>query len=707
MRASKVKKQVSKRSPRKLGPALAQGEGPADEEALPQVFVYFLLLLSVAIRVSVGFNKENWWQLHADEVYQSLEVAHIDLYGYGFLAYEFGGVPPEDATLSVIEEANRKKGMHAMRSVIAPKIYKWAIQVGLWIDPTATPLLISKVFHSILTGLLPCGVMLFTLSLFRGCEWMAFFSASLAAVSEPLIVLGTHTLINSFVSPFLFVSLAVVSATLNRIGIGTSQQNDSEPALQLAKNRQDVLQNGISKTEEDTVTVSKIRSRREKIWLPEWQSLISFGSASCLGTVCYIRVDILLFLFVFFGVMHFPVIHLVFKGFRTLVHLGLGFCLGICFGGFVDFFFYGHWFISPTQWFKFNVHKDLASEVFGSHSWLLYVRNILINDPIFLAFLVAAVAGIIYTVAARRSFSPQTKTASKLFLCLLILFVIYSMKGHKEVRFLHDWIVLAIVFAGVGLSFAIKTMFTSRLNQWVAVVTLVTLFAASSYHRFPRQRYQTNERWAYKRVAHSGCINVALEWVGRQPDATGVFVDHDVYGFAGYTVLRRPIPIIAKMNKEFREWDTVSGRPGRSNLASRNGFVNATSFDDFDLWVTLDNVGRLVKHLLMTPKYNYAVVPKDRQFFKEGFTAIIQVGPVMVFRRDTSEKMVNFHYKLSQKIPYGPNGAVLEEEGTILYNSGFYKQAIERLTAALLINPKRKDLEKLVTDAKTKLDNDN
>ena len=432
-------------------------------------------------------------------------------------------------------------------------------------------------------------------------------------------------------------------------------------------------------------------------------SLISlYGSATCLGILCYVRVDLLLFLFVFFSAMHFPLVHLIFRGIRTLVHLALGFMLGLVIGGATDYAFYGHWFVSPIQWFKFNVHKDLATEIFGGHRWSLYIQRILIEDPVFLAFFLAGIIGIFY--AGWRS-TPEHKTSLRLLVSILILLAIYSAKGHKEVRFLHDWIVLVIVFSSAGLSFAIRKIVASQKKRWLVLLGLVALYAASSYSRFPRARAETNERWAYKRVGYSGCINSGLEWIGHQADATGVFVDHDVYGFAGYTVLGRRLPIIAKMNREFREWGRVG--VASSSSSSLNGFANATSFDDFSLWVSLDNVGRLVKHLLASPIYNYAIVPKSRQFFKEGFVVVQRIGPVLVFRRDTSPKMVLLHQHLSLDIPYGPNGAVLEEEGTILYNSGFYSQAIERLTAALKIDPGREDLQSMLTMAKRKIDKTN
>ena len=541
--------------------------------------------------------------------------------------------------------------------------------------------------HSVWTGLLPGCVFLFALVLLRR-RLEALLAASLVALSEPLLVLGTHTLINSLVSPPLFAALAVAIGVIDHT---LKIQNSLDTHKRVKKKSDDTREHS---------TIPAGHSYAYTLW---WLSLPVAGTI--IGILCYVRIDVFLFVGVLLAMLYSTKLSHLISRFRAIlpviVSLGLSFIGGFLLAGYSDRLFYGHWFITPIQWFRFNVHLDLATEIFGGHSWFMYIQRILVEDPVFLVFVIISVYGSMHVACEKKS-----TRRLHLLVCLILLLLVYSTKGHKEVRFLHDWIVLALVFCANGI-YTVSEHIADRLgqekrHQIALLLSLLTVFAANSYYRFPSARDGSNKRWVYKRATDSGYVNLCLQWVGKQDDATGVFVDHDVYGFGGYTILRKRIPIIAKMNAEFREWDTVT-RTRSASLYTVNGFVNATSFDDFRLWVTVQNVPRIVKYLLMTPLYNYVIVPADRQFVEVGFNEVNRFGSVRVLERDKSEQMKRHLYNMGNKLKYGMDPDVLETEGRTLYSSGFYAQALERLKAALQLDPKRVQLQDLVKSAEIKL----
>lgn len=610
-------------------------------------------------------------------------MANIELYGYGFLAYEFGGVPPMNtSSLSVLEKSNVERGMYAMRSAIVPKIYKIVIQLGSFISPETSPYQVAKLCHSVWTGFLPGSVFLFTLAYFNS-RVSALLAAILVALSEPLLVLGTHTLVNSLLSPALFAGLAVIVSITNNTLDKHNRKGTKEP------------------TQKDKAILSSV----ELNWQNPLTWLWLFVPGFILGVLCYVRVDLILFVTILAFVTYGLWITKIRAIFLHVILLGPSFIFGLITGGYIDWLFYERWFITPIQWFQFNVHQDLATEIFGGHSRFLYIQNILINDPIFLVFILISVFSTLPSLETPTD-TTSHRTRIQLLICIVFLLLIYSLKGHKEVRFLHDWIVLALIFCADGI-LVVCNYVTQRYSQetWhktALLLSLLTVFAASSHYRFPCARTGSNMHWAYKRAPDSGYVNLCLQWVGQQSDSTGVFVDHDVYGFGGYTILQKRIPIIAKMNAEFREWDTVTRTPTASFFAV-NGLQNATSFDDFRLWVMIQNVQRLIKYLLMTPMYNYAVVSTDRKFIEVGFKEVKRFGLARVLQRDNNKRTKQQLYELGNKMPYGKDADVLETEGQKLYKSGLYSQAIERLKASLQMDPKRTHLKDLLTKAKIKV----
>ncbi|XP_076473020.1 uncharacterized protein LOC143302299 isoform X2 [Babylonia areolata] len=165
-------------------------------------------LVTAVLRVYYVTLKTSGWVLHPDEIYQSLEVAYSEIYGYGFRPYEF--LPPARGdNLSQYQQVHQEHGMYALRSPLLPWFYvvvSWGVAMLGVTSPS--PYLIWRIVHVTLASLLPLAAHVFTSTLSAGSHDVGVMAAALAASSVHLTVLGTHTIVHSLLAPALFLCLA-------------------------------------------------------------------------------------------------------------------------------------------------------------------------------------------------------------------------------------------------------------------------------------------------------------------------------------------------------------------------------------------------------------------------------------------------------------------------------------------------------------------
>ncbi|CAH1263822.1 Hypp2774 [Branchiostoma lanceolatum] len=486
----------------------SSGEGePCSELPLfPQWTCYVVRMVTMSVRVHIT-NKHDWI-LHPDEIFQSIEVAFSEVYGYGFRSYEFGPVPRVNDTTSAgfAVEAERSAGMYAMRSFMYPRflamIMMVADQGGLQIGPLQSQEIpapdwlredgrVLRIGHTIVSSLLPSATYRLTWKLY-GCDDVANMAAILVALSDHLTILGTHTLINSFLSPFFFLGIA---------GIISLKKNTPERHLGSIKLHTD--------SDKELGSVSNFPSL---VW------------GVVLGLVCYIRVDACLFL------------------------------------------------------------------------------------------------GVIV----------------------------------------------------MSTTLPIQSNLTTLLGQ------------------FARSEDGSVKSWAFGNHGDSGEVNMALSFIGRQRDTTGVFLDYPVYMTGGYSVLCRDVPIIGKVQHEYREWSQKERTrlPSTLSLAGRVE-VSVASFSKVAFLASEKNWLLLIRRLIDRPVYNYAIVPEGKTFLRTGFSMVKRFESVAVLRRNDSAEENAALQTLRRKIPIGPNASVLEGEARTLLTLGNIDMAVERLHAALGLEPTR------------------
>ncbi|XP_055872008.1 uncharacterized protein LOC106073822 [Biomphalaria glabrata] len=405
----------------------------ADGKLLPSYFPWIVASVTSVLRVIYVTTPKNWWVQHPDEIFQSMEVAHSQIYGYGLRPYEFMS-PAKGDNLSHYQLVEQELGMFAMRSPMLPQFYILVSALG-WILglQKMNPYLTWRISHVIITSLLPVAVSKFTMAVTRSRD-IGNIAAALCALSAHLNVFGTHTLVNSFVSPFLFWSLAAVVRALNSdhsTGSDTSpRRNDSSHhkvhssmamrqtgfpdsnggsdenvSSKLSKSNishnggfhksetgdspsseTDVWENGTrpsfnnnvakeSQSKEVTALSERDISCSENAQFDNYTPLTYFGSGMVLCLSIYIRPDTALLVSVL------CCSYLVRKSSITLIKNKFCICLAI--GGVVglvvavtdDCYFYGSLTLSPLNWVSFNVISGKSGHLFGESDYLFYLRD--------------------------------------------------------------------------------------------------------------------------------------------------------------------------------------------------------------------------------------------------------------------------------------------------------------------------------------------
>ncbi|XP_070205577.1 uncharacterized protein [Littorina saxatilis] len=170
------------------------------------VVTLLVSLVTLVIRVYYVTLDTSWWILHPDEIYQSLEVAHSEVYGYGFRTFEFLA-PAKGDNLSLYQQRELQLGMYALRSPLYPRFYVIVSWLTGMLGCRAAPYLVWRIAHVVVSSLLPLAAHVFASSLFRSRD-VGVVAAMLVGSSVHLNILGTHTLVHSFLAPGIFLSLA-------------------------------------------------------------------------------------------------------------------------------------------------------------------------------------------------------------------------------------------------------------------------------------------------------------------------------------------------------------------------------------------------------------------------------------------------------------------------------------------------------------------
>ncbi|XP_059171717.1 uncharacterized protein LOC131952845 [Physella acuta] len=642
--------------------SVSEGRHGAEFSLLPSCLSPSVITaLTLTFRVYYVIQPQNWWMVHPDEVYQSIEVAHIESYGYGFRTYEFS--PPQLANnVTKYRQMELQEDMYGLRSPIFPYFYviaEWLISKCI----VASPYLLWRVCHVCVTSMLPLAVARYATSLTTWPD-VPVLSALLVAVSVHLNVFGTHCLLHSFLAPFTFLGLSLLMATSHE---ATDRQHPGgEPGGNGTKD----------------VDLKLVTNRGA------YKHFVSRFSIGCLiGITCYVRPDTVSV----YG-LHVVLCSTVRRLLQTAGWVPV--CVGVLFsaslGALVDFGYYGWGVISPINWFRFNVVKDLSTKIFGKMSSFMYFTDVFLNDP-GIALLSAIVAIVQICLYLRQEDKPgETKVFKKLgsnfhsneknSTCLTLgltstLFIMYSLKGHKEVRFVHDAIVLFYIHAALVLV-ALRSTFSSWTSSHV-IRAILAVFVLIQWQVFPSA--VNNKRWVYLGAEGVHDVNACIEFISRQTDVKGVFYDSNIFMTGGMTLLHHDVTILTLVTGGFYEFGPTS----RVNVTTRsvNEMTQASNY------VALSNAPAVARVIIENSNYNYLVLRGDRQFLGAGFHQVFTAGTRRVLKRSSgAESQLQ---EMLGRIPLGTNTTVLTHEGDFLFHMSQYREASRRFQHVLALDKYR------------------
>ena len=280
---------------------------------------------------------------------------------------------------------------------------------------------VGKVSHAIITSVLPLSVYYFSRSVLQSRD-IATLVAILVSTSQALNVFGTHTLINSFLSPFVFLSLTPLVKVLlcnteqklktmvldNRV---LSWDQNSNLTLTDKNN----FPNGIGESASNNAYALNINSKQNghlPVDTANKRSIFHFHTALVISgfvlSLCvYSRCDIIL-------IPIFMVIACSKLSCRKSLSLTkrcqsyvCGFATGILLAGLYDKVCYGPLFISPYQWIKFNVFHATSHVLFGKQSVTFYVQNVLCADSLNILFCVIIILDLFMAHRLSREFVDE------------------------------------------------------------------------------------------------------------------------------------------------------------------------------------------------------------------------------------------------------------------------------------------------------------
>ncbi len=422
----------------KLGSALGQLVR-RHPQAFGALFLWF-----AALFVRIWLILDGITSAHPDEFYQSMEIAHKIVFGYGYISPEFS------------EEYPSIPSYAKSRSYLFPYFFVpifWLGKTFGWDYHDVVLPLNRAAFVVVVSTVVPLTYVL--VKRLSGNRNWGLAAAGVVAFDIELTHLGVHTFINSFVTPFILASLVaylgvsgVKKGAVARVGKG----DDNNDATTVATGN----------TEEESSPAS---SQTEAwSWTSDYSGAAYLVTAGfVLGVMSYIRVDSLAFIGLFF-LFEFSL-----KKMRKLLMTALGGITGIVFGGLVDLVTWGEFFISPVQWYTFNI-KEKHSEMFGTEPFDFYQQHLLFDNT----WLVLGVALVFVTLwrdaflvmnADRVSNSKSMKNIDqkhaeigcrvRLLVMMVLLYYPYGTAKHKEIRFVHNWIWTIAVIAVIGyFSFA-------------------------------------------------------------------------------------------------------------------------------------------------------------------------------------------------------------------------------------------------------------
>ncbi|MFX0095296.1 MAG: hypothetical protein ACFFBD_26415, partial [Candidatus Hodarchaeota archaeon] len=354
------------------------------------------------IRIILAINTGGL--VHADEIYQSLEIAHYMKYGYGHIPWEFR--VPGRIYGDILPGLWTYNSPDPIRSYLYPLIFYFIFELcelgGIPYGLEGT-LRVVRLFNATYSAMLIPIVFYVSKELFPAQEKpyiFSLFAAFLTVVWFQFPFWGIRTLTNSFVCVPIFLGIYLHLLASNN-------------TFSLAK----------------TFSLESI-------------------AGVLLGLACVLRMDSVVFFAPIFLLRHYSDRRMSF----SYVSLAIGFVAIFILQGLTDLIYYGIFFISPINWVIFNIIEGKSAR-FGTLPIPYYVY-LFTKNSFYLIFF-ALVLGTLIIKTYITLWHNQEKRKDPWFFTFLTLFIwfmfslgIMSLVAHKEERFIYSlYPIIVILFA--------------------------------------------------------------------------------------------------------------------------------------------------------------------------------------------------------------------------------------------------------------------
>lgn len=387
-------------------------------------------------------------------------------------------------------------------------------------------------------------------------------------------------------------------------------------------------------------------------------------------------------------------------------HLALLYFLGASLGMVLavgdDVYFYGSFTVSPVNWVRFNVFSGNAPRLFGTSGMFFYIEEVFLHNfgmfclsLIFVVYFLCLLCLHCYFILENIKFTArfltqhgnagnncqkkglvlELKDSSVISpcLCLVVLVVVFSFSGHKEQRFLHDALVL---FYGVVASAAVTLLHLLRSRLWQVALLTSSLLLLLAHERYV---FNSAKHWQYSYSEQNIDTNICLRYLSAQHDVTGLFLERNLHETGSYSLLHLNIPVLFLLGSEFLEFDNNSlvyqDRSTIPNIKAHKGYYSVMKVSDL---IYKRNRDFLLKRIVESRYYNYAIVESSSRFHVPVFKEVFRSNDVVVLKRGYDPQTEARVSGAVAKVPYGgTNTTMAEYEGEVLKQLGnFYKAAL-------------------------------
>ncbi|KAH3891311.1 uncharacterized protein LOC127854467 [Dreissena polymorpha] len=623
---------------------------------------YCIVAFAIMSRFWYVTSMESWWILHPDEIYQITEVAFSEVYGYGFRPYEY--LPKPTHVVTSAENHTFRTGMFGLRSFLIPDMFAGVLLLESLVGGGSSPLVICKIFNVMVTSTLPMSVFTFVNRIFS-CRLLAVIASALSAVELHLVVFGTHSLVNSFTSTFVFFSLAYLvhndvktellseswkgNVPKGHSQIETSQESETS-AHAFSQVREYVFGTvrRLSKDKNNNSDLKKkasipvsFNSRSAKSETPSSvydhkrspEMLEKVLAGFVMGALCYVRADTLLFSSVLLFVTSLATTISLKRLAFNAMYSCFGFLCSCALCAMYDYLRYGAYVISPLQWLHFNVLSGKAITLFDSQLNTSYITEFY-RDPLGVILCALCVLYVVTASLKLRIQQPDVSTCINARLrqelavsaSFLLILLVFSVIGHREMRFIHNCFVLySIVIAFVIHRVAAEYRTHPKAVQ-ATILFLYVILSVNTFVNFPWMQTEEHQRWTYGIPRESFDLNQCIDSIRRQGDVTGVVIDGDIYDIGGFSVLKHDVPLIVKT---YHEYFVYNKR--KTNVFEISSSVRILNF--FDDIFHESNTQYLVESVVSNTHFNYIISKHITTTLSPFFKQISQYGQFGVYKR--------------------------------------------------------------------------